>query len=308
MSAVFSKNSAMKFRDQVLGTDKDTVGAKMAQHLADHFNSFNGLQHRRNDEEIENILLRQMEHDIELISTKPTYPTDIPKFNPSGASKCNLELFQIALGVDQVHDDKFPYHDRWTRNATAVHEATQRDLLYAQKYLPNPKFTVEMVEELDLPAWEQNILKWQVFEHKGQKFVINGMMDGILKYVPENKRIGFEFKTKSTTIGQVGHYKMKDIQEAHKMQAVAYSLLFGLDEFVFMYESLAKDGWTKGAEAKPDIRTFYIHVTEEMRQELLDKFAYVSMCIEQGIEPAEELDKCFFCGFKYICHEGGEVK
>ncbi|MED4619168.1 hypothetical protein [Priestia megaterium] len=303
--ANFSKETAKKFKAQVLGTDADTVGNKMAKHLADHFNAFHGLQHRRNDKEIESLLLKQTEHEVKLIDSEPTYPKVIIKYNPSGASKCNLELFQIAIGIEQVHDDKYPYHDRWTRNATAVHEATQRDLLYAQKYLPNTKFTVELTED-GLPAWEQNILTWKVFEHKGQRFVINGMMDGILKYIPEDKKIGFEFKTKSSTIGQVGYYKMKDIQEAHKMQGVAYSLLFGIDDFVFMYESLAKDGWTKGAEAKPDFRVFHLHVTEEMRQELLDKFAYVASCVEAGVEPAEELDKCFFCGFKYICHEGGE--
>lgn len=301
--AIFSKENARKLRAETIGKDLETVGSKMAQHMVDHFNTFNGLQHRRNDIEIERLLLRQREHDIELIGKKPSYPMDLIKFNPSGASKCPLELYYRATGVEAVEDDKYPYHDRWTRNSSAVHEVVQRDLLYAEKVLNNPKFTVVRTEK-GLPAWEQNILRWKVFEHKGQSFVLNGMMDGILNYTPEGMVVGFEFKTKSNTIGQVGNYKMKDATESHKLQCVAYSLLFGIDDYIIMYESLAKDGWNKGIEAKQDIRAFHFHVTEDMRQALLDKFSEVVSCVEKGIEPEQELDKCLFCPFKYMCNEG----
>lgn len=308
MSAIISRENAKKLRDEALGKDTETLGNKMAQQLLDQFSLFNGMRHRRNDREIETLLHKQMEHDIKMIGSQPEYPTDVIKFNPSGASKSNLELYYKATGAEERYDDQYPYHDRWTRNASAVHGAVQRDLLYQGKFLPNPKFTVEMTE-LGLPAWEQNILTWKEFNWKGQRFIINGMMDGILKYTPEGKRVGFEFKTKSGTIGQVGHYKMKDAQESHKLQCIAYSLLFGLEDFVIMYESLAKDGWTKGAEAKPDIRAFHVHITEEMRHDLLDKFASVCESVEKGIVPEHEPDKCFFSPYKHLCGcdaEGGQ--
>lgn len=280
-------------------------GDRMAQQLIDHFNILHGQRQRRNDKEIETLLLRQMEHDINMIDSVPGYPRDLVKFNPSGASKSNLELYYKGKGYKEQPNDLYPYHDRWTRNATAVHEAVQRDLLYMEKYVPSSMFSVERTAN-ELPAWEQNILTYKVIEHKGKRFVLNGMMDGILTYKPDGTRIGFELKTKSGTIGQVGHYKMKDAQESHKLQCVAYSLLFGIDDYIIMYESLAKDSWTKGVEAKPDIRTFYVHVTEEMRQELLDKFATVVEHIEQGIEPEHEPDKCLFSPFKYLCGCGVE--
>jgi hypothetical protein len=304
--AIISKAGAEKLRAEALGKDTETLGKKMAQQLLDQFNLFNGMRHRRNDIEIETLLLKQMEHDIKLIGSEPDYPMDVVKFNPSGASKSNLELYYKAKGYEERHDDLYPYHDRWTRNASAVHSAVQRDLLYQEKFLPNPKFTVERTAE-GLPAWEQNILTWKEFEHNGQRFIINGMMDGILRYTPDGRKVGFEFKTKSGSIGQVGHYKMKDASESHKLQCVAYSLLFGIDDYIIFYESLAKDGWTKGIEAKPDIRAFHHHVTEEMRQELLDKFAFVCECVEKGIVPEHEPDKCFFSPFKYLCGcEGGQ--
>lgn len=273
-------------------------GSKMAQHLLDHFNILHGMRHRRNDREIETLLLRQKEHEVEMIGSFPTYPKDLVKFNPSGSSKSNLELYFRAKGEEARATDLYPYHDRWTRNATAVHEFVQRDLLYIEKFVPSSMFSVERTAK-GLPAWEQNILTYKVLEHKGKQFVLNGMMDGILNY--KGQKIGFEFKTKSSTIGQVGHYKMKDAQADHKLQCVAYSLLFGLDDYILMYESVAKDGWMKGAEAKPDIRAFHVHVTEEMRQDLLDKFASVVESVETDTPPEHEPEKCFFSPYKHLC-------
>lgn len=298
----FTKSRTLK---EELAAEK---GSQMADDIVQHFDAFNALNHRRNNPKIEELLLKQRESEVSKITLKPDYPTDIVKFNPSGSSKCDLELFYKATGVKEDHADKYPYHDRWTRNATAVHEAVQRDLLYAERFIKNPKFTVVRTDE-GLPAWESNILKWKQFSHNGEDFFLYGMMDGILQYhkdgegngVSDPLTVGFEFKTKSTTIAAVGDYKMRDASPDHKMQCVAYSLLFGMNDFLLVYESLAKDGWMKNADARADLRAFHIHVTEEMRTDLLDKFAAVAKAVKEDEKPAQQLDKCFFCGYKTIC-------
>lgn len=301
MSAITGKGKAIK---SLAGDAMETHGEKMAKQLIDQFNQLHSLDRIKVDKEIETILLEQVKHNVSMIDKKPTYPTDVVKFNPSGASKPIMDLYLKAMGVKEQETDKYPYHKRWTRNGSAIHDAVQTDLLYSEKYAKKPYFNVVRMES-GLPAWEQNLLAWKQFEHNGYSFLINGMMDGILEYLPTGQKVGFEFKTKSTTIGQVGHYKMKDAQDDHKMQVVAYSLLFGLEDFIIMYESLAKDGWTKGAEAKPDIRAFHVHVTQEMRDELLDKFAEAVACKEHGIEP-EDKTLGFFSNYKYL-FEGEEV-
>lgn len=273
----------------------------MARALYEQFQEWHSLNRVPDDPEIEAILLKQKEHDVSLISSKPTYPVDLPKFNPSGASKCDLELYHLANKLPVPQLETQPYHTRWTRNATFVHEATQRDLLYMSKMLDRPRFTVVMNED-GLPCWERNILKWQKFIHNGQEFIINGMMDGILLDSETGKHVGFEFKTKSTTIAAVGDYKMRGVQDGHRMQAVVYSILFFGDPYedrddtvLFMYESLAKDGWNKGEEARTDIRTFQVKITLEDRMKMLDKFASVVAMTE----PPEH-DHCenFFCPLK----------
>lgn len=293
-----SKRKAKTAKDCFFGISDadDSLARAFYQQVQD----YHAVQWQPTIKSVEKILLEQHKHDYKLINSKPTYPLDLPKFNPSGASKCDYELYmKIRESVPPL--DLQPYHTRWTRNATAVHEATQKDLLYMGKVLDHPRFKVKMTED-GLPCWERNILKWEKFCHKGQEFIINGMMDGMLVDQATGETIGFEFKTKSTTIATVGTYKMKDVQEGHKMQAIVYSCLFFGDPYeertdtvIFMYESLAKDGWTKGIEAREDFRTFQVAITREMRMEILDKFARVSAYTER---PEHVNCDSFFCPFK----------
>ncbi|MFT8313305.1 MAG: hypothetical protein ABF633_03505 [Clostridium sp.] len=292
-----AKKVDLKVEAEVSQRSKDLAGG-----LFNQFNKWHETEHW-GDKRVEAVLLRQKEQEIEFMKNRPARP-DVPcVFSPSGASKCDRELFFKALRLKQIEEDKYPYHRRWTRNATAVHEATQSDLLYMSMLMKNPDFTVKLAEN-GLPMWEENLKTHKIFEHNGARFAILGMMDGILTY-KDGTDIGFEFKTKSNTLGQVGHYKMKAPAPYHLEQCNAYSLLFGLEEFVLMYESLPKDGWTKGAEAKVDIRTFYYKSTDEAKELLLDKFAEVTKAVEAENRPPMQSDKCLFCPYKYLC-EGGK--
>jgi hypothetical protein len=264
------------------------------------FNQFN-LFHENELEpvkELELILLNQKNVEYNHIDVKMVRP-ELPTFSPSGASKCARELFYKDNDAILPHEVRYPYQRRWTRNSTAVHEVIQKDLLYMGNTMKDPAFKVNILEN-GLPAWEDNIKSFVIVEHNGEKFAVLGMMDGILTY-KDGSTIGFEFKTKSNTLGQVGYYKMKDSAPYHKEQCVAYSLIFGMDEFILMYESVVKDHWHKGQEAKIDFRTFYYKVNDEAKTELLDRFAYIAKCIRLGEVPDRELDKCMFCQYIDEC-------
>lgn len=310
-----SKKGALAVKKDLMG--EQTKDNSLAKEFFSQVNCFHDLDNWYNNYEIEQLLVQQKEHDLLMLKKKVSYDRSLCRFNPSGASKCARELFFKITNVEGDNSEYYPYHKRWTRNAEAVHEATQRDLLYMEKMLDNPAFTVARVHEVlgdveeerkNLPAWEKNLLSWKKFTHKGEHFLLNGMMDGVLKHQPDGKLIGFEFKTKSTTIATVGTFKMKDVQDSHRQQCVSYSCLFfgdvyedRTDSFIVMYESLAKDGWTKGAEARDDFRTFQVEVTLEDRMELLDKFAEVAKMVRENQLPEMEEDKCFFCPYKAIC-------
>lgn len=302
MTQLFNRRGAERLKKRVLDNDSER-GQRLAGALYNQFNALHS-QDFFPDYKIESLLLDQKAHDLEMIKNFERLPEGLISFSPSSASACKRGLVFKANKEDKDEVLRYPYQRRWTRNSSAVHEAVQRDLLYCEKVLDNPVFTVHRLES-GLPAWEQNIKTHKVIEHNGVKFVLNGMCDGILEYKPDGSKVLFEFKTKSTTIGCVGTYKLKNVQEEHRIQAVAYSLLFGVDECIFMYESVAKDGWTKGADAKVDFRTFYVKVTEEDRQELLDKFSEVAKDFYDNKLPSKE-DKCFFCVYREACERAGE--
>ena len=282
-------------------------------------NNFHSLDNVWDDYEIEKLLLKQQQLEVEGIKNREPKRTDIVMFNPSSAGKCPRELFYKNTTVVPEGLNLYPYNKRWSSNGTAVHSRIQRDLLYAQKYLKDNPFKVAYAYDVlgkyckydrcMLPAWENNIFTTREFNHNGQHFAIRGMADGFLWF--EDKLVNLEIKTKSTTVAAVGTYKMKEPMEHHVMQCICYSLLFHEDPYedrvdtsVLFYESLAKDNWSKGAEARPDIRAFQVNVTKEMRVELLDKFALVVDCINKGVPPYADTSKCLFCPYKETCGEG----
>lgn len=301
MSQLFNRTGAERLKKRVIEQDSER-GQRLAGALYNQMNDLHSVDFYPNYE-IESLLLKQKEHDLDKMKNFERLPEGLISFSPSSASACGRGLVFKANKEEKDKVIRYPYQRRWTRNSSAVHEAVQRDLLYCEKVLKNPIFMVERLES-GLPAWEQNIKTAKVIEHNGVKFVLNGMCDGILNYTPDNSKVLFEFKTKSTTIGTVGTYKLKGVQEEHRIQAVAYSILFGVDEVVFMYESVAKDGWTKGAEAKVDFRTFYVKITEEDRKNLLDRLSEIAKQYYNNEIPAKE-DKCFFCVYKNACERVG---
>lgn len=280
----------------------EEISEAMLNHL-ERFHSLNEIF----DKDVEEAIL---ENELNHVRNpkKPIFEKGLVTFSPSSASKCQRELYYKAKREQKDEQQMFPYQRRWVRNGSAIHAAVQKDLLLAEVHLKNPAFTVEKMPD-GSAAWEHNLKDVKQMEHNGVRFQLFGMMDGILKYHPKGNgnptRIGFEFKTKSTTLGAIGHYKMKDAQDSHKMQEIAYAHLFELDEFIMLYESLAKDGWNKGGEAKPDMRAFYFKPTNDQKEQLLDKFAHVAAMVEHNVLPMPEYDKCLFCPFKEKCAADG---
>lgn len=297
--AVISKAGATKLKEETLRDGG--YGKQLADDLMAHLNAMHSLDRVWPRKDVETLLVKQKQREIDHLGSKPTYPRNLVKFNPSGASSTVMDLYLKAKGFKE-RTERYPYHTRWTRNSTAIHEAVQTDLLYAEKVLENPAYTVERTDE-GLPAWEDNVLSWVKLEHKGKQFILNGKMDGVLIHEPTGKRVGFEFKTKSNTPGQVGHYRMKEAASYHVEQCVAYYLLTGIRDYLITYEGVAKPQWSAMAEAKTDIRVFHVYITDAMATGLLDKWYYVTECVENSTPP-EDRQLGFFSGYGYLLEEG----
>lgn len=276
----------------------------MAGVLYEQFNEFHTKNFYPPDVAVESEFYTMILDNIQNPPKKPGIPKGVPIFNPSGSDKCKRELYYRATGVSVDRGKLLPYHKRWTRNATLVHEGVQRDLLYMEKHMPDAPFQIHRMED-GRPAWEENIKQTKLFTVGDVQFGLTGMMDGVLHYKPTDQLVGFEFKTKSNSVAQVGTYKMKEPGSSHALQCTAYKMLFGLSDYILMYESVAKDNWMKGEDARIDIRTFHLEVTDEMEFELASKFADVARSVKTDTIPQREYDKCLFCQYKDVCK--GEV-
>jgi CRISPR/Cas system-associated exonuclease Cas4 (RecB family) len=298
---LFNKGGASDLRQSV--KNKMGRGEELATAIVRHFDEINSINFW-DDKEIETLLLQQKEYEVSMIDKRPDYPREFAKFSPSSADSCKRELFFKNIRAERDDEEMTSWQTRWTKNSTGCHEYRQRDLLYAEKYLKKPVFTVEKIKDTSnplrdgLPSWEKQLESWKVIEHKGVTIVLTGMMDGILKY-KDGSKVGFEFKTKSNSVAQIK--QLKDANPKHKKQCIAYSILFGIDEFLLTYESVAKDKWMTGINGRPDMKAFYIKVTEKQRQDLLNHWVDVAEHVENGEMPKGDNTKCIFCPFKTYC-------
>lgn len=306
MSNLFNRNGATDLRNEVLEEKQDRAHF-LPVALLNQLDEI-ALKDVYVDVELETLLLKQAEEDIKDRSEKANdNPDGLCRFSPSGATKCMRELYFRFTGAEKdAAETKYPYHKRWAKNGSAVHERVQKDLLFSEKYNEiNTGFKVRRTKS-GMPAWENNIKRVMTIEHNGEKFQLSGMTDGFLVY-EDGTTVGFEFKTKSTTVSAVGNFKLKGPADSHTAQTVAYAIMYGVHEYLICYESLAKDGWLKGAEAKPDMRAFYHKVEEADKVELLDRFAEVTKAVRTGELPEGDLNKCLFCEYKGACKKVGDA-
>lgn len=281
---------------------KEMRGSKLIEDFTEHYTAINAIDYF-NVKEVEEILLKEQEHLVEVSGRYPGYPKGLARFSPSSSDKCERELFFKAIKAKKDEETGVPFQRRWTRNSSAVHGAVQKQLLEAEFLLKDPLFKVMRLEDSGLPAWEHNIEKWKIFEVNGTKFVVFGMCDGILEH-KDGSKIGFEFKTKSNSVAQIK--QIKEPQIPHKWQTVAYSLLFDVDEWLIVYESVAKDKWSTGENARPDFKVFYNKVTQQDKDTLLKRWARVAEDSYNGEVSRPDYHKCLFCPFKNVCNQVGD--
>lgn len=183
----------------------------------------------------------------------------------------------------------------------------QRDLLFIEKHYESksqklPSFIPTRTAD-NYPVWEDFAKTMKIIEHNGVTFSIFGTADGILQH-RSGKRVGLEIKSKQTTAAQTSLYSMKEPKEDHVKQCIAYSIMYGVDDYIITYVNASKKSWVmsdEDFEKNPDIRSFHIEITEKDRQSLLDDFAYIVTAAKDGNPPPLELDKWTFNNFKTAC-------
>ena len=138
----------------------------------------------------------------------------------------------------------------------------------------------------DLEIKEKKEIETKLYN---RKYNMSFMTDGIIKY--KSKYFIFEFKTETAD----KFYKRTDVDEKHYNQAIMYSINFGLDKVIFLYQN----------RNTMDLKAYLFEVTEEMKQDILNKMNIVNKCVIDKIPPIKEenINKniCSFCSYKTAC-------
>lgn len=119
------------------------------------------------------------------------------------------------------------------------------------------------------------------------------LCDGIIRY--KGKYYILELKTESSGkwIGRKG------VDPKHYAQGTAYSLVFKIDEVIFVY--INRDIL--------DMKSFMFKPTDEMRGDLVNKILECDNYVSQGKTPPKPLDvpksTCEYCSYKSSCRMEG---
>lgn len=260
------------------------------------------------------------------------YPNDgLVTFGASGANMCDRQLvFKNAKSVKAEKSDDIPFRGRQRRIGNATVDYVQLDIVHMEKRLgDSAKFTMAVRENGEWD-FEDAAQERKVFEYPhpvtGElvKFAITAKPDGKFDYRPDGSRIIFEYKTKASGLRAMnGKLDYKGAQDDHVRQVIAESLVFGIREALIVYESTQKPAWfsdeesssvTKGSKTwkegspLPDVRPFYVYITDEMQQRLLSDLArqasevYATQSGGQVPDVIVEMTgKCGFCAFREHC-------
>jgi hypothetical protein len=226
--------------------------------------------------------------------------TPRPLFSPSSAGKDERQLYEKA--IKSKADLRTPNRNQrdWTGLGSQVGAYIQREVMLAERHFEKltgkrPRFKFERTVRNE-PAFEHFKKVIHEVEHNGEKFGLNGLPDGIMEYVTDDGeilRVGLEVK--SFQKGYTDFKKLEQPKRDHELQTTVYSEMYGLDYTIVLYHL------TYGADWKRDFsrsKAFGRYITQEDRNEILDKFARVTKAWRTGVAPAIDLDGWVFNDYK----------
>lgn len=234
---------------------------------------------------------------------RPSYNRREVVFSPSGVTQCARQLYYQNTNAKQDEQSLVPWRERMSRNGTGSHDVTQADYLKMDESLRKAGKSVKF------KFLEAEIKGERSFTVNGRVVKLRGRSDGKVGLLDENgevvKVLGWEKKTKDKRKNLNKIMKAGQPQEEHRKQAVAYALIWGIQDWIFEYEALAKPEWGDTEPEKPDIAHFFITVDRDEAKALLIRLSKIVEAIEKKELPQAELDKCGFCPFKETCSKDG---
>jgi len=210
-------------------------------------------------------------------------------YSPSSIGGCPRQLFYKRAGaeIDKTQNIE-PKNILKGETGTDRHERIQQLLIYINDKLDYRFEWVDVREfikdnELDyLDVISYDGLEALIVD---TRYNIRFRVDGIIKI--KDKFYLLEIKTDDTFRWQ----NRTSISPYHVMQGISYSLSFGIDRVMYLYEE--RNNYQKKA--------IKVIESEKDKEKVINKINKVEQHIEEETLPEKDLKSCRFCMYKTIC-------
>lgn len=237
----------------------------------------------------EQSFLNDLKRSIELTEDRHLHKLS-QTYKPS-SMQCIRNMYYQVMGVDVDEGNSNYCLIGICNSGTDIHERVQKyvaDMINNNidcKYI-NVGDYVRVRNLEDIQVISQNGMETKLYH---SKYNISFLCDGIIRY--GGKYYILELKTESL-------YKWQSrtgVDEKHYNQAITYSMALGLEDVIFVY--INRDN--------VDMKSFMFHVTNEMRDSIVQKILKCNEYVNRRICPPkpDNLQKsiCNYCNYKTLC-------
>ena len=217
-------------------------------------------------------------------TTQPAY-TPSQYYKPSGVGGCLRKMYFERIGK--------PLKDNASYNLIAMGEAGTFRHEVLQEYMVKLSKLDKDFEWLDVEEYlAENPVEGTIVDRnfvkndyetkcKNELLQLSFLCDGLVRW--QGKTCIMEIKTET----MFKFNKHTEPYEEHKMQATCYGICLGVDDVLFLYEN--RDNFEKKA--------YPFHITDEMKQQVLDKIMTCEEYVEKGVSPKIYCDSnyCPYC-------------
>lgn len=215
-------------------------------------------------------------------------------YKPS-SMKCIRNMYFQIVGAEQDTESTNYCLVGICESGTDRHERIQDAVCHMKEFGIDCEYidVATYVTENNLTDLE--IVSKNGFETKlfNKAYNISFMCDGIIKYKGEYYIL--EIKTESLYKWQ----SRSDVADEHISQGTAYSVSFGIDKVIFVYEN--RDNCDK--------KSFLLTVTSNMKMELVGKIELCDSYVRDLQVPPKPQDLpkkvCTYCSYKTECKKAG---
>ena len=245
-----------------------------------------------NELSIEEQFLQDLKTSIEKANNQPYKPSQTIK--PSSFNCVRNAYYQLIgaepeqsnatynlAGICESGTDR---HIRMQQNIERMKEVLGVDCEYI-----NVEDFVKQRNLTDLEIKGKSGMETKLYN---KRYNMSFMCDGIIRY--KSKYFIFEFKTESAN----KFYKRQGVDEGHYNQAMSYSLNFGLNKVLFLYE----------CRDLLDLKAYIFEVTDKARNQLIEKIEKTLQFAKDKKVPPKPSDvtkkTCNYCAYKNQCRKG----